>query len=136
MNFIPEDLGMFDFAWSSCAFEHLGSLEKGMQFVVNTMKHIKPGGWATHTTEFNLSSNTFTVSEGGSVYYRQQDIEEIGNRLADINCELTPVNWSRGDNRVDTLVDIERKPGPHCHLKLQIDGFDLTSIVLIIKKVK
>ncbi len=30
MNLIPDDLTDFDFIWSSCAFEHLGSIEKGL----------------------------------------------------------------------------------------------------------
>jgi len=32
MNKIPGDLVDFDFNWSSCSFEHLGSIEKGMRF--------------------------------------------------------------------------------------------------------
>ena len=38
MNFIPDDLRDFDFTWSSCSFEHLGSIEKGLAFVRNQMK--------------------------------------------------------------------------------------------------
>ena len=33
MRAIPTDLRGFDFAWSSCALEHLGSLGAGMAFV-------------------------------------------------------------------------------------------------------
>ena len=34
MNAIPEDLTGFDFLWSSCALEHLGSIDAGARFVV------------------------------------------------------------------------------------------------------
>jgi hypothetical protein len=38
MNDIPERLsGQFDFCWSACSFEHLGSLERGLKFVENSM---------------------------------------------------------------------------------------------------
>ena len=33
MRSIPEDFRTFDFLWSSCAMEHLGSLENGIEFV-------------------------------------------------------------------------------------------------------
>ena len=36
--------GQFDFVWSACAFEHLGSILNGLEFVVNSVKCLKPGG--------------------------------------------------------------------------------------------
>lgn len=135
MNDMQSDLGLFDFLWSSCSFEHLGSLDKGLEFVVKSTRYLKPGGFAAHTTEFNLSSNEKTISTGGSVYYRQCDIEKLGSMLKGVGCELEPVDYSRGDHPVDKLVDVDRKIGPpHCHLKLQIDEYTLTSILLVIRK--
>jgi len=54
MNFIPEHLEGYDFCWSICAFEHLGSIERGLVFVERAMRVLKPGGLAIHTTEFNF----------------------------------------------------------------------------------
>lgn len=52
MRAIDEDLTGFDFNWSSCCFEHLGSLEAGMQFVIDSVeKTLKIGGVACHTTD-------------------------------------------------------------------------------------
>ena len=56
MNAIPSDLVGFDFLWSSCALEHLGSIEAGIDFVLNSTTCLQPGGMAVHTTEYNLSS--------------------------------------------------------------------------------
>lgn len=46
MTNIPDSLQkeQFDFVWSSCALEHLGSREAGFQFVQNAMNCLKPGG--------------------------------------------------------------------------------------------
>ena len=45
MNAIPDSLaGQFDFCWSVCAYEHLGSIERGLRFVENSLKVLKPGG--------------------------------------------------------------------------------------------
>ncbi len=76
MNDIPGDLEGFDFNWSSCSFEHLGSIEKGINFLMNQLKTLKPGGWAVHTTEFNVSSDDKTIESGDTVVYRKKDIEK------------------------------------------------------------
>jgi Methyltransferase domain len=71
---IPTELRDFDFVWSSCAFEHLGSLQAGVDFVVSSMDCLRPGGLAVHTTEFNVGSNDATMAVGGTVIYRERDI--------------------------------------------------------------
>ena len=77
MNAIPDDLqdGAFDFVWSSCSIEHLGSLELAERFVTNAMHCLKPGGVSVHTTEYNLSSNDDTIAQGDTVLFRRRDIE-------------------------------------------------------------
>src|SRR4249919_700494 len=74
MNAIPADLAGFDFTWSSCAFEHLGTLQAGLDFVAESARRLNPGGIAVHTTEFNVASNEGTVCDGGAVIYRQRDL--------------------------------------------------------------
>ncbi len=54
MNAIPDDLRDFDFCWSMCAFEHLGTIARGLDFVENSIATLKPGGVAVHTTEFSF----------------------------------------------------------------------------------
>ncbi|MGR4870360.1 hypothetical protein ACIPRI_16065 [Variovorax sp. LARHSF232] len=72
MNAIDPKFRGFDFNWSSCCFEHLGSLEVGVQFVINAVeKTLRPGGVAVHTTEFNVSSNEQTLEVGETVIYRK-----------------------------------------------------------------
>src|SRR5262249_43993209 len=70
----PADMGPpeglrpgYDFLWSSCALEHLGSLRTGMDFVLKSAELLKPAGLAVHTTEFNVRSDVETLEEGGSV---------------------------------------------------------------------
>src|SRR5262249_15901772 len=55
MTALPNDLdGRFDFCWSACACEHLGSVANGLEFVENSLRTLKPGGIAVHTTEFTF----------------------------------------------------------------------------------
>jgi hypothetical protein len=133
MNDIPDDLQNFDFNWSSCSFEHLGSLEKGFSFLKNQMKTLKPGGWAVHTTEYNISSNDETQENESTVIYRHKDIEKIVTDLRNEGHFVEELDFSLGGLPEDFAVDIE----PHqqkIHLKLQVDKYVVTSIGLIIQK--
>jgi len=133
MNDIPADLVDFDFNWSSCSFEHLGSLEKGFAFLKDQLKTIKPGGWAVHTTEYNISSNDETQENNNTVIYRQRDIEHIVNELRNEGHFVEEVSFALGGLPEDFMVDTE----PHeqkVHLKLQVDKYVVTSIGLIIQK--
>lgn len=132
MTAIPKHLfGEFDFCWSSCALEHLGSLESGLQFVENSIKTLKPGGVAVHTTEFNLQSNESTLETQGDSIYRRQDIEALIRRLEGSGHIVEPVEWTMGNGLVETVSDTPPyKQSPH--LKLNIAGYDCTSIAIII----
>jgi len=133
MNDIPDDLIDFDFNWSSCSFEHLGTLEKGFQFLKNQLETLKPGGWSVHTTEYNVSSNDETQENNDTVIYRQRDIEQIVHELRNQGHFVEEVSFALGGLPEDFMVDTE----PHqqkVHLKLQVDKYVVTSIGLIIQK--
>ncbi len=133
MNHIPGDIKNYDFNWSSCSFEHLGTIEKGCQFLKKQLATLKPGGWAVHTTEFNVSSNDETQDNGNTVIFRHRDIEKIANELRKEGHFVEELDYSLGGLPEDFTVDTE----PHrqdIHLKLQIGRFVATSIGLIIQK--
>jgi len=132
VHFDPADLGEFDFIWSSCAFEHLGSLQRGLDYVVRAMEVVRPGGLAVHTTEFNVSSNDETLDDGGTVIYRRRDIEELVDDLQARGYEIE-VDWSMGDQPAD--YDIDVPPYTHDpHLKLRFANYTTTSIGLVVRR--
>lgn len=133
MNAIPDDLKDFDFTWSSCSFEHLGSIRKGIDFIKNQMKTLKPGAWAVHTTEYNISSNDRTLDDCDTVIYRMKDIEQLVEEVRAEGHLVEAVDYSLGGLKEDFDVDVF----PHeqkCHVKLQLNEFTVTSIGLIIQK--
>lgn len=133
MNSIgPELFGRFDFVWSSCALEHLGSLGHGKKFIYESIKCLKPGGVAVHTTEFNVSSNSKTVDFTETVLFRKKDIEEIVRQLRKDGYEIE-VSFNQGKGPADNHVDIPPYKQT-THLKLLIGKYKVTSIGLIIKK--
>jgi len=135
MNAIPASLTGYDFNWSSCSFEHLGSIRQGLDFLVNQLDTLKPGGWAVHTTEYNITSNDETQDNNDTVIFRQRDVEAIAARLRSMGHFVEELDYSLGGMPEDFMVDAE----PHqqkIHLKLQIGEFVVTSIGLIIQKKK
>ncbi len=157
MNRMPQDLSEFDFTWSSCSFEHCGSIQLGLEFLLNQMRCLRAGGVAVHTTEFNLSSNEETVTEGDTVVFRKRDIDEVIKRLEAGGHSVEPVNYTLGSSAADRHIDIPpyadgpqnytlgssaadtqvdtRSRADRPHLKLLLaDKFISTSIALIIRK--
>ncbi|MEW6517915.1 MAG: class I SAM-dependent methyltransferase [Thermodesulfobacteriota bacterium] len=131
MNAMPEDLAGFDFVWSSCAMEHLGSLERGMTFLRRSLSCLKPGGVAVHTTEFNVYSDDTTVDFGPTVLFRKKDIEAIRQEMVALGHAMA-VNYHPGNGPLDFFVDFEPCGDPH--LKYLVSGYVTTSFGIIIQK--
>ena len=135
MNAISADLTGFDFVWSSCAFEHLGSIAHGIRFVENAMRCLSPGGIAVHTTEFNLTSNYRTIESPDLVVFRKHDIEHLVRRLELAGHEVHPLNLNPGTGQLDRHVDLPPyKQEPH--LRLLLGNYVTTSLGLIVRRAR
>ena len=133
MNVIPDDLsGQFDFCWSACAFEHLGSIRNGLEFVENSVKTLRPGGLAVHTTEFNCSYDDETLDRKSTVLFRRQDFIRLAERLRDQGY-IIDFNFNLGDQPLDKYIDVAPYD-PDTHLKLQLEKWVTTSFGLLIRK--
>jgi hypothetical protein len=131
MRAIPDDLRGFDFTWSSCAMEHLGSIEVGLEFFKEQLACLRPGGIGVHTTEYNVSSNDATVDSGPIVVLRRRDIESL---VADLRSQghKIDVTFALGRGKHDRRVELP--PFTEPHLKLEVGGFAITSFGLIVEK--
>lgn len=137
MNAIPPDLrrGEFDFAWSACALDHLGTLQHGLDFIRASLECVKPGGVVAHTTEFNLTSDMQTLETGPVVLYREHDLTAF---CAEMNARghTMALDLTRGDGPYDGRPEVEPHPeGTRPpHLCVAIGGFITTSVGLTIRK--
>ncbi|MBL6081782.1 hypothetical protein JMJ56_27750 [Belnapia sp. T18] len=134
MNAIDEHFSEYDFCWSSCCLEHLGSLQKGLDFIANSVeKTLKLGGVACHTTELNMSSNDKTIEDGSCVIYRHRDIEEFLNEMTHRGHKVEQFSVAPDTHSLDSYVDVP--PYNHNpHLKLQLMGYVSTSVGLVITR--
>lgn len=140
MNNIGDDVQGYDFCWSSCALEHLGSLQLGIDFIINSVeKTLKIGGIACHTTEFNLSSNGDTIESGDTVLYRRKDLDaliaELRARGHKVDEFIIAPDAHFLDGYVDTPPFATPTPttGP-AHLKLELYGYACTSVGITVQR--
>lgn len=134
MNAIPNDLDGFDFCWSACCFEHLGSLRDGTDFVIESVERcLAPGGVAVHTTEFNLSSNLETLESPALSLYRHRDLAALVAELERRGHTVSPLTIAPDTHVLDHFVDLPPYHGD-LHLKLELAGYATTSVGLVITK--
>jgi len=145
MNAIPSDLGGYDFCWSICAFEHLGSIERGLAFVENSLSTIRPGGLSVHTTEFNIDPNAPTIDNWPSVLFKREHFIALADRLRSKGHHVAPLDFDIGDKPMDRFIDLppwghdmpaewSKWHGTGDHLKVAVDGFVSTCFGLIVRK--
>ncbi len=145
MNMISPDLTGFDFCWSICAFEHLGSIAHGLDFVENSLATLRPGGIAIHTTEFNIEPDGPTIDNWVTVLFQRKHMIDLADRLRAKGHEVAPFDFDYGSKPLDYFIDIPPYHGQASdhlvawlgqpgHLKMCIDGFVSTCIGMIITK--
>jgi SAM-dependent methyltransferase len=141
MNAIPEHLyGQFDFCWSICSLEHLGSIANGLDFIENSLLTLKPGGVSVHTMEYNIHDGE-TVDRWPTVLFQKKHLLQLADRLRAKNCVVYDFDFDPGRGILDGFVDLPPFFDPnnpalnsHAHLKLSLDGFVCTSFGFIVKK--
>ena len=137
MNAVPDYEEKFDFCWSACCLEHLGSLQHGLDFFVNSVERcLKPGGIACHTTEFNISSNDETFESADLSLYRRQDIERLIATLTDRGHTVRPFTMGVGPAQLDFHVDYPPYHQDIAHIKLKMGNYVITSVGLVVERGK
>jgi hypothetical protein len=129
---IPDDLRGFDFCWSVCSLEHLGTLGAGLDFIENSLKTLVAGGVAVHTTAFNVHSNEGTLETGPTVAYRERDLLEFRDRLEAKGHEVAAFDLSKGDGLFDRYIDVPpygEEPG----VKFLFGAYTLTSVAIVVR---
>jgi SAM-dependent methyltransferase len=132
MRAIPAELTGFDFCWSACSLEHLGTLDAGLAFIERSLATLRPGGIAVHTTEFNLSSDDRTPMEGPTVLFRRRDMVDLAARLEAAGHEVAAFDLDPGSGVLDEFVDLPPFLDEPL-LRLAFREFTTTSIALVIR---
>lgn len=149
MNNLPSTIyDTYDFCWSVCVIEHIGSVENGLNFLKNSLKLLKQGGISIHTTEFNYLGIPQRIDNWGSVIFNRKDFEILSKEIKEYGGEILGLDFSYGDGILDKYIDLPpffhqtieginiKYPEYEVpHIKLNIDGFPATCFGIIIKKI-
>jgi 2-polyprenyl-3-methyl-5-hydroxy-6-metoxy-1,4-benzoquinol methylase len=145
IDFRPQDMrnidadlfGKFDFCWSACALEHLGSINDGLDFIRNSLKTLKPGGVAVHTTEFTFDEAP-AHETWPTVLYKKAHLEEFFDRLTREGFQVAEVDLSPGTGLLDRFADLQLKEltvkplSSELHLRTVYDGYVCTSVGMVV----
>lgn len=145
MNAIPDDLTDYDFCWSTCALEHLGSIEHGLAFIENSLRPLRPGGTSVHTTEFNINPLGPTIDNWGTVLFQRRHFEALAERLTAAGHKVARMTFDPGNKPLDQFIDLppweegtmeylSGRLGSRAHLKVAIDGFVTTCFGIRVTK--
>jgi len=146
MNAIPPDLTDYDFCWSICALEHIGSIQKGLDFIENSLSTLRSGGIAIHTTEFNFLNDEQTIDDWPTVLFQRRHFVDLADRLRSQGHQVAALDFDVGDKPLDRFIDIppyewnwtpyqrDTWKSASQHLKVSIDGFACTCFGVIIRK--
>ena len=132
MNDVPADLVDFDMMWSSCAFEHLGSPEAGTTFALESLKCLKPGGIAVHTTEVRVDGGP-DLDLGGTVLYSVDSMRDLVRDVRMSGHRVTANFHIPQEHPADRHVDTSPYTFDPAHLKLRIGDATTSSFGLIIR---
>jgi len=142
MNDISAELGSrFDFCWSACALEHLGSIDNGLRFIRESVRCLKPGGVAVHTTELNLDQGR-TLDNHPTVLFHPSHFDRLAAELHAEGVHVSPLARDHEDPFLDSYIDTPPYPDPGSvgstlsmlHLRLMVASFRTTSVGLILTK--
>lgn len=148
MNALPDSLeGKFDYCWSVCSLEHLGSIERGLSFLRRSFALLKPGGISVHTTEFNYACDGMTIDNWPTVLFQRKHFEQLSLEINKLGGVMLGPDFEIGNDVFDLFIDVP----PYAHqpargiderlvsvdepfLKLLCDGFPMTCFGVVLKK--
>jgi hypothetical protein len=139
MNRIPE-LPPCDLIWSAGSLEHLGSPERGIEFVRRTADLLAPGGIAVHTTEMDLVPHEQSIDYGELVCYQPADLRRLASVLRDdgyeVDLNLHVAMETPADRWVSVVLlhGFDLAAGESAHLKVALGESVLTSMGIIVAR--
>ena len=119
-----------------------------MDFIENSLRTLKPGGLAVHTTEYNYTNEVESLDHWPTVFFQDKHFEQLAEKLKGKGYEVADLSFDIGNKPLDRYIDIPPysegegwitkanwgNVNQHAHLKLSVDGFPCTSFGMIINK--
>ena len=131
--------GDYDFVWSVSVLEASGTIESQKQGIFNSLKALKAGGIAVHTTEVSIDriGPDDRYESAGLTLWTKADVADLEAMVAKENAEMLPMNWAFGDSVNDLVVDSPPFDASLVgHFKLGNPAVVYTNMVLVFRKLQ
>lgn len=146
MNSLSVGNQKYDFLWSSCSLEHLGSFQNSINFVTKSLDFLKNFGFAIHTTEYNYFDNK-SFDDAYNCCFNRDVLMSMFDAVQKVGGYVYPIDFFSGDEPEDVFVDVPpftfhsskiklEEPCGKSHFKLLINDKHTTSLGFIIQKRK
>jgi SAM-dependent methyltransferase len=136
--------GSFDFCYSSCAIEHIGTYDDFVRHLEETRRVLKDDGVYVLTTEFHYGEEVIPAPH--NYYFSAAFLEELVRASSFAVCGVVdgtlrphvfnrPVPVNLGDlcaDAADPVTDVLLNTSPH--LQLLTSGLPFTSMCLVLRK--
>jgi hypothetical protein len=134
MTRIPQDLqtGTYDLLWSCGSLEHLGGFKAGIKFICEAMSCLRPGGFAVHTTEYQVDGPITPLEHKTLCLYRAPELVDLERSLQQQGDSLWPYDLQLGTTTADHTVAemVDSMP----HLQVKIGSWVTTSLLLVAQR--
>jgi hypothetical protein len=134
MNELPEDLPKVDFIWSSCTLEHLGTPEAGIEFLLNTLDLLEPGGVSVHTTELDLVWREKSIDLGHCAIYQRSDMIRLQAAVLERGFHMVVDPRLPVARAEDVHISLPPYDEKEPHFKLEIGATVTTSFGITISR--
>lgn len=124
----------FDFAWSAGTLEHIGGKAAGLQFLIQQMQCLRPGGVAAYTTEYDYTGNDVKVETDDLCLYTEADLKSIVNTLRSRGYDVWPLDLQHPLFEAPPEAGDSNDPEAMYHLKYDLCGTSTTSVLLVVQK--
>jgi hypothetical protein len=146
MNCLSNTREEYDFIWTNSSIEHLGCIDKSIDFVLKSLSYLKVGGYAIHTTEFNWHDNQLFDNEINCCF-NKTSLEKLFRKVNRLGHKTFDIDFSLGEFEEDKFIDVHpfnfhikkipiEELNGKSHFKLKIKNKFTTSVGFIIFKSK
>lgn len=125
----------FDFIYSAGSFEHIGGAHAGLDFFMQSMAALRPGGVAVHTTEYEYeyAPDLPPLDTPDLSLYRDADISALSVSLVAQGDLLLPLDAVQGTEPEDLYTDRPPyAPDALSHLNIELAGGRRTTSIALI----
>ncbi len=137
MNILPAEYSnQFDFVWSSCSLGHIGGYQAGLDFIENSLKLLKPGGIALHTTELDASSFKDKYESSTLNFYKLKDLNEVIGRARAKGFSVSNIELPTKYRGVSEKYVVREPWAEKPHIRIEIYGREILSTALIFHRPK